>query len=424
MGVSSPSSPSGPILAAAPATPGIGVYLALGSKPTDAGYTFNTDITRYVRTLHYKRGRQSTLNVIETGTGGMTLNDSDRRFDPNNAASPYYPNVQPMKPVQVTANIAGNTYYLCTHFVEEWPRQRTGPNYAERGITTIDGFDLLSLFGLAGKNYANAFSGALINSILSDASWPTGLRNLATGQSVIYSGGSGGTGFATTDTTKALSYIQQVVGPGGENGIFFIDGRGRATFLDRHSAYGPPYSTSMATFSDVNTTPGEFLYTDIVPSYGKALIFDDWIGQRALGSIQEALDSNSILNYGRRTQSFTSILTTDAETQSSAQYLLSIYKNPLQRVESITLKPGTNQDLWVQCLSREIGDRITVKEHPPGGGQADIRDYTIQGIDATFETGPAASAVFKWTLFPANSTGMILDDLVNGQLDTGPGLGY
>src|SRR5207237_1422690 len=109
------------------------------------------------------------------------------------------------------------------------------------------------------------------------------------------------------------------------------------------------------------------------------------------------------------------------------------------------LKPGNNKELWIQCLSREIGDRITIKEHAPdvtalttstslmsGGGvltaatagQADIRDYTIQGIDAQFDMGPVGSATFKWSLFPANSTGMILDDLVNGQLDTGPGLGY
>jgi hypothetical protein len=428
-------------------TPTIKILMALGNKPTDASFTFSTDITSDVRHLHYTRGRNMTLNVVEAGTGDMTINDSSRRYDPNNSASPYYPNIVPMKPMQVQATMPDTTLYIpMTQFVERWPRKRTGPHYAERQITTIDGFDLLSLFGLQGRNYGTQLSGALIANILDDASWPSGLRNLAGGQSVIDATGSGGTGFATSDTTKALSFIQQAVGAGGENGIFFIDGKGRATFLDRHSQFGPPFNTSQCTLTDILTTPGEFQYTDIQPSSDKDLIFDDWIGQRSAGSIQEAIDSISIANWGRRSQSFTSILTTDLETQSSAQYLLSIYKNPLQRVQSVTIKPGNNAELWAQCLQREIGDRITVKEHPPGtggglltgpgtltgggvttsapSGQADIRDYTIQGIDATFDMGPVGSAVFVWSLFPANSTGFILDDPTNGQLDTGPGLGY
>jgi hypothetical protein len=282
-------------------------------------------------------------------------------------------------------------------------------------------------------------SGALINNILSDAMWPTSLTNIGPGQSLIDSTGSGGTGFATTDTTKAMSYIQQVVGAGGENGLFFVDGKGRATFYDRHAQFGPPFNTSQATFTDVLTTPGEFLYTDIKPTSDIVLVYDDWIGQRALGSIQEAIDSVSISNYGRRTQTITSLLTTDVETLQSMEYSLSIYKNPLQRVNAITLKPGNNKELWQQCLSREIGDRITIKEHPPGtggglltgpgtltgggvltsapSGQADIRDYTIQGIDATYTMGPVGSAIYTWSLFPASQGGFVLDDTTLGTLD-------
>lgn len=390
--------------------------MAFGNKPTDPSFAFDTDITKYVRKLSYKRGRNMILNVVEAGTGALDINDTTRRFDPNNTASPYYPNIQPMKPIQMKIGIAGGTYTVMTQFVERWPRKRTGYSYAERNLTTIDGFDLLSLFGLAGKSYVQQLSGSLIAAILSDASWPTGLRNIAAGQSLIDSTGTGNT-FTTTDTTKALQFIQQIVGPGGESGIFFIDGQGRATFLDRHTMFGPPFSTSQATFTDTNPLTGEFQYTDIQPSIDKDLIVDDWIGQRALGTIQEALDSTSISNYGRRTQTVTSLLTTDGETQSAMQYLLAIYKNPVQRVTGVTIKPGRNAELWIQCLSREIGDRITIKEHPPGGGAADVRDYVIQGIEATFDIGPVTSAVYTWSLFPASSGGFVLDDTSLGVLD-------
>lgn len=398
--------------------PGIGVYMAFGNKPTDPGFTFNTDITKSVRTLHYRRGRTAILNQIETGGGDAILNDSDRRFDPNNTASVYYPNVEPLKPIQATAALAGQTYYLMTHFVGRWPRKRIGRNYAERGITTVDGFDLLSLAGVAGKSYSSSLTGAMIASILNDANWPTALRRIAAGASAIAA-----QTFASSDSTKALPLLQSIVGPGGENGLFFIDGRGYAVFLDRHSQFGPPYNTSQATFTDIVTIPGEFPVTDIVPSSDKDLIYDDWSGTRPSSGTQEAFDPTSILKYGRRSKQITSLLTTDSETLASMQYSLSIYKNPLQRIESITIKPGDYVELWQQCLQREIGDRITVKEHPPGGGQADIRDYIIQSIDAKFEIGPVGKAVYTWGLFPASASAFILDDLVNGVLDTSA-LGY
>lgn len=398
--------------------PQIGVWAAFGNRPTDASFNFNTDITRFIRKLHYSRGRQATLNVIEAAKSDATVNDTGRQFDPNNTASIYYPNVKPMKPLQVQAMIGGQAYYLMTHFVERWPRKRIGRNYAERGITGIDGFDLLSLAGVAGKSYGQQLSGAMITLILNDANWPSALRSIAAGKSLIAA-----QTFTSSDSTKALGLIQQIVGAGGENGLFFINGRGVAVFLDRQSQVLPPFNTSQATFTDIVTVPGEFPVTDILPSSDKDLIVNDWSGTRPSSGTQEAIDSQSFLDYGRRSVQITSLLTTDNETLQSMKFSASIYKDPLQRISSITIAPGEYVELWQQCLGREIGDRITIKEHPPGGGQADINDYIIQGIDATFDVGPVSSAKYTWSLFPAPTSVFLLDDLKLGKLDTNK-LGY
>lgn len=398
--------------------PQIGVYMAKTSKPTDSVLNFDTDITTFVRKIGYRRGRNNPLNEINPGSGDATIDDALRRFDPSNAASPYYPNIVPMRPIQMKAEISGHAYYLATQFVERWPRKRVGRSYAERGITTIDGFDLLSLAGLAGKTYGTQLSGSMIAAILNDANWSASLRSLSSGKASIAA-----QTFTTTDTTKALGLIQQIVGPGGENGIFYINGRGVAVFLDRQAQITAPFSTSQATFTDLVTMAGEFGVTDIQPTSDKDLIVNDWTGTRAGGAAQQAIASASFLQYGRRSKQVSSLLTTDADTLNSMVYSVSIYKDPLQRIEKITIKPGEYAELWVQCLSREIGDRVTIKEHPPGGGQADINDYVIQGIDAKFDIGPVSSAVYTWSLFPAPALSFILDNLTLGRLDNNR-LGY
>ncbi|MDE2105125.1 MAG: hypothetical protein KGL39_48300, partial [Patescibacteria group bacterium] len=298
-----------------------------------------------------------------------------------------------------------------------WPQTRKGPGYAERELTTTDGFDILSLASLAGWNPGVAVSNAMVSATLDKASWPSAMRSIGTGQSEIDGTGASGTGFADTDTTKALQFIQSIVGAGGENGLFFIAGNGYTNFIGRHSLTSPPYNTSQATFTDVLTTTGEFQYTDIKPSSDKDLLFNDWRSNWSSGLSYEAIDSVLIAKYGKRTQDVTNYLSSSSEALQSMQYLLGIYKDPLQRVASIVIKPGNYKELWIQCLAREIGDRITVKQHPPGGGQATIEDYTIQGIDAIIQPGPVSNAVFTWSLFPAAAAGFTLDDSSLGVLD-------
>lgn len=62
----------------------------------------------------------------------MILNNTDRRFDPS-YASPYYPNVVPMRRVRDRTVQPAVTYDLFEGFVEDWGQ--TGP----RGSRTTPG---------------------------------------------------------------------------------------------------------------------------------------------------------------------------------------------------------------------------------------------------------------------------------------------
>jgi hypothetical protein len=85
------------------------------------------DVTSYVHSFSTRRGRSDALNRVEAGTAVVTLDNSDRRFDPTFTGSPYYPNVVPMRKIRISAVYSGITYRLYTGHIESWP-----PNWPGR----------------------------------------------------------------------------------------------------------------------------------------------------------------------------------------------------------------------------------------------------------------------------------------------------
>lgn len=410
-------------------TGGAGLYyaveIAFPNNPTDASLTW-VNVTAYCRGFSYQRGRQHELNAIQAGTGAIQLKNLNRILEPAYSGSPYYPNVVPIKPVRVWMNLNGTQYLCFTHFIERWPQKRKGATYAEQQITTVDGFELLSAAQLPGAAYPQELSGARITRALNAVGWPAAMRNISAGQSQVQS-----YTFASTDNVGALSHIQSVAQ--AESGLFFIAGNGYATFLDRNTLQASPYSVSQAVISDRSAdVPGiaTLGYSDIVPSYDKDLIVNDWqVTPTASGSypglvLQEAIDSTSEAQYFVRTQAQTVPLTTNTDALALAQYLAFSYRQPLLRHDSITVRPGKTAAAWLQVLSREIGDRITVIEHPPGGGTPYDADERIQYISVTVGDD-VADATCQWATYPASvGTFLILDDANLGKLDAGNALAY
>jgi len=103
------------------------------------------DITPYVLDFQCKYGRQFELNRFEAGTAQFTLDNTDRRFDPVNTSSPYYPNLLPMRKFRVTATFQGVTYTIFIGYIEQWPPAWEGPSWSTVECTAIDAFEALSL---------------------------------------------------------------------------------------------------------------------------------------------------------------------------------------------------------------------------------------------------------------------------------------
>lgn len=363
--------------------------LAFGNNPGDATLTW-TDVSTYLRSFSIMRGRQYELNAMQAGTCKIVLKNLDRRFEPGYASSPYYPNIRPMVPVRISAVFQSTTYRLFQGYVERFPQNRTGPTYAETQIDAVDGFELLTNAVLPAATYPSELSGTRIGRVLDAVSWSTTARSIAAGQSTMSS-----YTFADADMVVPLTHIQNV--ELSELGTFFITNDGRAKFQDRRSLG----STNIATFTDQPSVDTSAVrYSDIVVSFDKDYITNQWSGTRTGGVTQTVINSASITQYFLRAQSRTPLLTTDSEVSSQMQYLTSVTAQPVLRIASITLTPGDNANAWVQVLARDLTDRVTVNEHPPGPAGTLIQDSYIQQIDLTVPTDPANTRLI-YTLSPA-----------------------
>lgn len=403
--------------------PTITVDAAFGSNPGAAAFTWKNIHTdqalETVRGMSYHRGRQNELNRMETGTSTMSLRDRVSDFDPDNTASIHYPYVRPYVPIRAQATIGGVTYPLFQHFVERWPRtRRIRDVYTERSIQTVDGFEWLARAGIANTAYAAEATGTRVANVLNDVSWSATLRDLDAGTSSVDA-----ITFAESNDEKALAHLLEVAD--SENGLLFMDSQGRVVFVQRHSLIASPYTVPQTVFRDATSGGGGYPFVDAKPSYDLDNTFNEWTGTRSGGVAQTALDTTSLAAYGLRSQQFSSLVTTDTEVASQAQWKLAQFKEPLNRIESITVKPGTDTGFWQTVLGLEIGERITVREKPPGFTTVKQADYVIQSLHAEFPAGPVSGAAFTFGLWPADTnTWFVLDDTVVGVLDGDGKLAY
>jgi len=101
-------------------------------------------VTSYVRSINVNRGRSSEFSTYSPGTCTLTVDNRDRRFDPEHTTGPFYGDLNPMVPMRVTTSYSGTTYTLFYGFVQGWPTAYNQSNSdAVSTIVAVDGTRLL-----------------------------------------------------------------------------------------------------------------------------------------------------------------------------------------------------------------------------------------------------------------------------------------
>jgi hypothetical protein len=363
------------------------------------------DITPRVINTQVRRGKSQALDRIDAGSVSVTVDNSDRTFDPLYPDGPYFGQLVPRRAFRITAN----SRPVFQGFVEDFDIQYEPGVRSSVRIDVSDAFSVFTNAELEEFTPVSELSGARINTVLDkpEIAWPVELRDIDAGDSIMLDND-------VAEGTPALQYLQLVAT--SEFGNLFIGKDGKIVFRERRSIPNTPdivFSDEVIAgdftgiqFSNVNIVYGsENLYNRV--SLVNADIFPEEVFVE---------DSASELAYGPRSYSATGLLTQElSDLENLADFLLTIYKEPQYRFDSVSVVMDTltteNQN---KVLDLEIGDIISVRFEPSNIPPAIERFCRIIGISqewtADKKTINFALETLEFGLF-------ILDNPALGQLD-------
>lgn len=353
-----------------------------------------SDITGQMIDVVIARGKARDLDRFSSGSVTVTLNNEDRRFDPNYVDGPYYRKIVPKRGLRITTD--GVRQF--TGIIDDWNFSYLPGGQSKAEIVATDEFTSLARQLVDGTGTPQA-TGARVNAILDQAGvqWPSGARNISTGLSTLGADAIDG---------NALEYLQKV--ETSEQGALFIAKNGDLTFLDRNDAAAR--TTNLVTFADDDTG---ISYTSVAVNYGVELLANTSTVTSDAGSAT-ASNERSITTFGIVAEDLETLVSTTGQLQNLANYVVDRYADPEYRFESVTMNLDTmTAGDKATVLGLELGDIVLVKFTPNDIGTP-IQQYgeiikldnSVEQIRHDITIGLAA---LDWTF-------LVLDDTVFGTM--------
>lgn len=412
--------------------PEIIVEASFSRRPTETPTW--VDITAYVEEIHCRRGRNTELDRVEAGTATVMLRDPDYRFDPANAAGPYYGQLVPMRRLRIRTADFG----IFAGYVESWPLVTEGVGYRRVRVDLVDAFGPIAASALT-ASYPEQRTDQRIDAVLDDCAWtiggawilgsatdsvlgsttilgPIGDRALDQGNTRVQA--------VTLENVSALQHLQDVAQL--EMGLLYVTGGGVVRFRNRHSCLqnlAPRMRLGDARSIELGPTPEEPLlgsqlwpYADLVPEYDDRRIVNVCRvrrqGQNAWFTAQSA---SSRLDYFPRplVRDYVPLAgesegAADNEAASLARWVVRLYAQPRVRISSLVLDLHTVPDLWKAALGCDLGDRVSVVRATATGAVSHAclvegieHDITEDDWRVTWRLSPADTTAY-WRLGDAN----------------------
>jgi hypothetical protein len=188
--------------------------------------------------------------------------------------------------------------------------------------------------------------------------------------------------YDATDNASAMEAIAAAVA--AEGGVFFFDGQGRPTFLDRQRQYT---AANTVTFTDGSTSSTRIKYTpDMRAPSDIVRILNDVTVTRTDGVAQNAVDDASRSHFFRKSANYNLDLLTDEEALDRASYIVAKYKDARVRFDALSLMPQGDDNAWPHALGTDLGDLVTVERTPATTpstlpSQTTVRECFVEGIE-------------------------------------------
>lgn len=203
----------------------------------------------------------------------------------------------------------------------------------------------------AAYGFPNDTTGDRIERVLKWVGWPNTEQVIDEGASKLQPQTEPLNGYA-------LPYIQSIAQT--ERGLFFCQPDGKFRFRSRHfSAVDVNAKTVQATFGD---DLSDLRYLKVKPASDELFIFNDAAVSRKGGRRFVIEDVGSIGTYFRRSLELSGLLShSDSESEVLAQFILDLYKTPLDRIESMSFDARTTATHETLARTLRLGDRLLIK---------------------------------------------------------------
>jgi hypothetical protein len=359
----------------------------------DGGIDY-TEVPQGLVSVSTSRGRNRDIGKTSAGSLSVSLRNEDRFFDPL-AGSAFSSLVRPRLPIRVSAD--GERVF--TGFVDDWDFTYSPGGQSSASVEATDGFSRFARNINGGGSAVVESSGARLERVLDqlEVNWPAGERDIDTGQATLAAGVLEG---------EALGYMLDVVEQ-SELGLLFMSKSGDVAFRSR----------LLATVSD----PVRFADDGLgVPFSGVEIEFgaEDLVNQAIITgpsgtAIEE--DAPSQILYGITAEEIDTQVSTLAQQEGIAEFLISKYSVPELRVQGVTVNMlGLSTAQVSDVLGLEIGDQVDLKFTPNGIPPAISVRSRIIGV--SHDVGLASHFV-SFSLEKLPFEFFVLDDAVFGKLD-------
>lgn len=329
------------------------------------------DVSTQTLNISTRRGRNLLQDQYEAGSATIRIVDPNGDFNPQNTASPYFGLLQPLRKIQASAIYGGVTYGLFGGYITEF--RYTYPTGQETGYCTFICYDAFRLMynsnvttvtgGTAGQTTAQR-----VQSILTMIAWPPAFTSIGTGATTCLA--DPGTTRTVLDAIHTVEFTEQ--------GAFYIDANGVATFKGRQFVY----DAQAASPTIFNQTGTGINYAGITFALDDKTIVNKATVTRTGGTAQTYSDATSIAQYFTRSITATDMLMqTDANALALATAYVDTRKETSIRIETITLDlvtPSYTAGVTA-ALSLDFFDTVDITNEQPGGSTIQ-KKLQVQGI--------------------------------------------
>jgi hypothetical protein len=326
------------------------------------------DLSDVTRQITIRRGRNIMRDTYEAGNCTVRVLDPDSYFNPQNAASPYFGFLTPLRKIRVAATTATTQHFLFSGYVDTYKYYY--PQGQETGYVDIVCSDAFRLFAMANVSTvtdatAGQTTGTRVDKILDQVDFPTSMRIIDTGSTTCQ--------VDPGTIRSSLSALQ--VAEFTEQGAFFIRTDGTAEFKDRTDVVG----SLAATPTEFDQTTG-IPYSDLKFAFDDKLIINSATMTRVGGTTVSSSDADSIAKYFPHGMNVENLIAqTDAQVQDIADIYVATRKETTIRIDAMTVDLLDTDVPTDTMIGLDYFDNVKITNVQPDGSTI-VKTLQVQGL--------------------------------------------